>query len=95
MNRSLRPFHRLAESFQRMAVRDGIIRMINECLDDPISKMTDETLIAILQALYGELMGGEQEVIEAHQNGLATIVTMRGGLDKLGVAGQLAGMLTV
>lgn len=79
----------------RMKVRQGVISLINESMNDPDMRSADETMIAVLHVLNSEIMGCDDRSMRVHQMGLHEMVRERGGLDKLGVAGQLASILTM
>lgn len=82
-----RPEH---ESIERMRVRHEVTSMINESMRDPQMQTADATLVAVLQLLTAEIMGCDDDVMRVHQNGLHAMVRQRGGLNELGVNGQLA-----
>ena len=83
------------ESIQRMRVRQEVISMIHESLEDPDMRTADATIVAVLHLLNSEIMGCDDRMMSTHQNGLHDMVQMRGGLDRLGVNGQLASILTM
>ena len=69
--------------------------MVAESMKDPEMQIADETIIAILHLLNSDIMGCDDRDMRIHQNGLLSMVQQRGGLEKLGVSGQLASVLTV
>ena len=97
MSRAVRPapFLTTRESIERMRVRSEVMAMINESMQDPEMQAADATMIAVLHLLNSEIMGCDDRVMKTHQNGLHTMVRQRGGMDKLGVNGQLASILTM
>ena len=97
MSRALQPVHLRSpgESMERLRVRQEVMAMINESLDDPELKTADATIIAVLQLLNAELMGCDDNIMRIHQKGLQDMVRQRGGLGKLGVHGQLASILSM
>lgn len=82
------------ESIQRVRVRTEVMKMIDVCLRDPTLSTKDVTLVAVLQLLSGEIIGCNDDELRHHQNGLSRMIETRGGLDRLGVNGELAGMTT-
>lgn len=80
---------------QRIHVRTGVIKLINESLNDPEMRIADETIIAVLHVLNSEVMGCNDQSMQIHQDGLLRMVQERGGLERLGVGGQLAAILTM
>jgi len=72
-----------------------VISMINTSLDDPQQRTSDATIIAVLNMLNSEMIGCDTSALKTHQRGLNKMISMRGGLDKLGVLGHLARTVTV
>ena len=97
MNRALLPSHRQnGESLvNRFKVRQDVISLINESMNDPEMRSADETIVAVLQVLNSEIMGCDDRSMRIHQLGLHHMIRERGGLDHLGVGGQLAFILTM
>lgn len=88
---------RTSESLQTIAVRDEVVTMINEQFKfgDPKKFADDQTIIAVIQILCGDLISGNTLHIPVHELGLWSMVQQRGGLHKLGGKGQVAGVLTM
>ncbi|EME88252.1 uncharacterized protein MYCFIDRAFT_86047 [Pseudocercospora fijiensis CIRAD86] len=82
-------------SEQRMKVRSEVLQLINQALADPQMQTADATLVAVLHVLNSEIMGCDDSIMRIHQEGLHNLVRQRGGLDRLGVDGQLASILTI
>ncbi|KXT13771.1 hypothetical protein AC579_6596 [Pseudocercospora musae] len=82
-------------SEQRMKVRSEVLQLINQALADPQMQTADATLVAVLHVLNSEIMGCDDTIMRIHQEGLHNLVRQRGGLDRLGVDGQLALILTI
>jgi hypothetical protein len=76
--------------YERLAVKSEVIAMINASLDDPEQRTSDATIIAVLNMLNSEIIGCDPGALKAHQEGLNKMISIRGGLDKLGVLGHLA-----
>jgi hypothetical protein len=81
--------------YERLAVKSEVISMINTSLDDPQQRTSDATIIAVLNILNSEMISCDTSALKTHQRGLNRMITMRGGLDKLGVLGNLARTVTV
>ena len=80
---------------QRMQVRQSVIALINESLNDPEMRIADETIVAVLHVLNSEVMGCDDRSMQIHSSGLHEMVRERGGLERLGPGGQLATVLTM
>lgn len=90
------PHERLQHgSHDRMQARGEVIALINQALKDDQSRIADTTIVAVLQLLNSEIMGCDDQVMRIHQQGLHDMVRQRGGLEELGVEGQLASILTM
>ena len=76
--------------YERLAVKSEVISMINASLDDPNQRISDATIIAVLNIFNSEIIGCDATALAVHQKGLNKMISMRGGLDKLGVFGHLA-----
>jgi hypothetical protein len=81
--------------YERLAVKSEVIAMINASLDDPDQRISDATIIAVMNIFNSEIIGCDTSALKIHQNGLNEMISMRGGLDKLGVVGHLARTLCV
>lgn len=97
MSRALLPAHQQnGESLvNRIRVRQGVISLINDSMNDPEMRSADETMVAVLHVLNSEIMGCDDRSMRVHQIGLHEMIRERGGLDRLGVGGQLAFLLTM
>jgi hypothetical protein len=81
--------------YERLAVKSEVISMINESLDDPQQSTSDATIIAVLNIMNSEMISCDTSALETHRRGLNRMISMRGGLDKLGVLGNLARTVSV
>jgi len=81
--------------YERLAVKSEVIAMINASLDDPAQRISDATIIAVMNIFNSEIIGCDASALKIHQKGLNEMISMRGGLDKLGVVGHLARTLCV
>jgi hypothetical protein len=82
-------------SLDLLKVRAAIVPMINAALDDPLARNSDSTLISVLHLLCSEVPGSSDSTMRIHQRGLLKLVKQRGGLDRLGVGGSLASMMSM
>lgn len=76
-------------------VRTEVISMINDALADPKQQAADATIVAVLHLLNSEVMGGDDQTMSVHQRGLHQMIRRRGGLEYLGVDGELAVLSTM
>lgn len=83
------------EGIERLRVRSEVIGLVNQSLADPELRVADATIISVLHLLNSEVMGCDDRVMKTHQDGLHRMVRQRGGLEGLGVKGQLARILTM
>jgi len=83
------------DSMVTTAVRAEAAHLIKSSLSDPQRCCDDSTIIATVHLLAAEFMKGEDHALMPHEHGLKEMVAMRGGLDKLGLDGQIAAILTV
>ncbi len=92
MRRALLPHDsKTTESLmRRIRVRMGVMALINESISDPEMASADETIVAVLHVLHSEMMGCDDNSMRIHQAGLHQLVQQRGGLNQLGLSGQLA-----
>jgi len=77
------------------AVKAEVTHLIQKSLSDPQRRCDDATIISTVHLLAAEFMKGEDHALMPHEHGLRKMVAMRGGLDKLGLDGQIAAILTV
>ena len=78
------------ESALTVAVKTEVIEMVNESLADPITQYSDETLMSIDLLLCSEIVTANEWILDIHENGITKILIHKGGLDKLGIHGELA-----
>lgn len=81
--------------YERLAVKSEVIAMINASLNDPDQMISDATIIAVLNIFNSEIIGCDVDALKTHQQGLTKMISMRGGLDKLGVLGHMARTISV
>lgn len=78
------------DSALTVAVKTEVIELVNEQLADPTLQYSDETVMAVPLLLAGEIASGHEWIWDVHEKGLTQILVHRGGLQTLGVHGQLA-----
>jgi hypothetical protein len=83
------------ESSTTIALKTAVIQEINKKLVGPANKVTDLTVIAILQILAAEVVNGDQLALQAHTKGLEIIVQQRKGLQGLGLDGLVATVVSM
>ncbi|KAM0722983.1 hypothetical protein Q7P37_001181 [Cladosporium fusiforme] len=81
--------------YETLAVKSQVHGMVNAVLDDPEQRTSDDTIIAVMNMLNSEMIGCDLKALRVHQDGLHSMVRMRGGLGGLGVHGHLARTLTI
>ena len=64
-------------------VKAETMDMINERLVNPTLQLEDTTLIVILHLFAGEMWACNEKALRIHENGIATLVSRRGGLSSL------------
>ena len=69
--------------------------MINNALADPKLQAADATIVSVLHLLNSETMDCDDQTMTIHQQGLHQMIRKRGGLDRLGVDGELAMISTM
>jgi len=95
MTRALQPADAHLKSVQRWKVKRDVIAMLAECLKDPQQQLSDETMVSVVHLLVSDIMGCDDRDLKIHQDGLQNMAAARGGLDKLGVNGELAAIITM
>lgn len=78
------------ESIEVASIRKEVTSMINQSMSDPQMQTADATIVAVLQLLNAEIIGCDDKLMEVHQSGLHAMIRQRGGLNALGVSGELA-----
>lgn len=80
------------DSHELTAVKGEVIHLVQSSIRK--DGAADEILIAIVQMATADLISGHEEALEQHEKGIGTLVQLRGGLNRLGMKGQLAAILT-
>lgn len=85
---------RRSNGVERILIENEVISMINRCISSPVHQTSDATLIAVLHLLNSLVMTSGQGVLREHAIGLTKMVNLRGGLNRLGVRGEMATLIT-
>lgn len=67
-----------------------VYQMLNDQLRDEAMQITDSSILAVTQMVIDSWYWGATTDLHAHIRGLKQMITMRGGLHKLGLHGFLA-----
>ena len=76
-----------------LQLRGMTIREINRALEDPVRATSDQLIAAVAQMACYEALCGDRNIFNTHMTGLLRMVTLRGGLDRLGLDGLLEHIL--
>lgn len=74
--------------------KSRVIREINERLQNPSTRIDDSTIMTIVHLIVSEIGSGTEEAFDVHLDGIIRIVEQRGGLQRLGLDGLCAFVLT-
>lgn len=69
--------------------------MLAECMRDPKLRLADETIVSVVHLLVSDIMGCDDRDLKVHIDGLQNMAAARGGLERLGVGGELAAIMTM
>ncbi|PYI32204.1 hypothetical protein BP00DRAFT_456483 [Aspergillus indologenus CBS 114.80] len=72
-----------------------LIKSVKKRLSDPSTALDDRTIAAITPLALFAVLTGDRASAEVHRAGLAKIVQLRGGMDKLGLEGLTASLIYV
>jgi hypothetical protein len=72
-----------AESLETAALRQDVIHFVSEHLNSRENGVADHNIVAVLQLITGNVIGGVDAGLKFHQDGLQTMIRQRGGLQKL------------
>lgn len=88
--------NRPTESIETIALRQEVIHLISQSLlnPNPLTRTDDFTIIALVQLICSEIVAGNETALHYHEDGMEKMVKQRGGLERLGVGGELASVLT-
>ena len=76
-----------------LQLRGMAIREINRALEDPVRATSDQLVAAVAQMACYEALFGDRDIFNTHMTGLLRMVTLRGGLPRLGLDGLLERIL--
>ncbi|ORY11882.1 hypothetical protein BCR34DRAFT_311973 [Clohesyomyces aquaticus] len=82
------------DSPQTLALRQEMAHLIGQNLLNPQTCVSDYNIIALTQLICSEVITGNRAMLQYHEDGIAKMVDMRGGLNTLGVNGRLASTLS-
>lgn len=71
------------DSKQTYLLKDEIIGMINERLENSSTQATDATMMVILHLFMGEVLASNEAAIRVHERGIARMLLYRGGISRL------------
>jgi hypothetical protein len=74
------------ESITTALVGKEIIDMLNERLRHPNKDNAASTIVIILHLLAGEIWSCNERILQWHVSGIAKMITLCGGIDKLSKA---------
>ena len=88
--------NRPTESIETIVLRQEVIHLISRSLlnPNPLTRIDDLTIIALVQLICSEIVAGNETHLQYHEDGMEKMVKERGGLEQLGVSGELAPILT-
>ncbi|KAF7679307.1 hypothetical protein GT037_003055 [Alternaria burnsii] len=72
-----------AESLETAGLRQEVIHFVSEHLTNRENGVADHNIVAVLQLITGNVIGGVDAGLKLHQDGLQTMIRQRGGLQKL------------
>lgn len=77
-----------------LMVQTEVLHLLNEAFNERWTRIKDTTIMSVVQLLCSELVNSGIERLQAHEAGLQKLITERGGLNCLGVQGELAAIAT-
>ncbi|KAF2639872.1 hypothetical protein P280DRAFT_402734, partial [Massarina eburnea CBS 473.64] len=83
--------NRSTESMETLALRQEVMHFISQSLLNPGSRTNDFNVIALTQLIASEVIAGQDAALTYHESGMEAMISQRGGLDKLGLNGRVAG----
>ncbi|KAK8240167.1 hypothetical protein HDK90DRAFT_508679 [Phyllosticta capitalensis] len=81
---------RAEPSFMSNLVNAEAIRLINAAMADRWTRIRDSTIMSVCQLLASRVVTADNDELKRHEHGLRELIIERGGLDRLGVGGDLA-----
>jgi len=83
------------DSLQTRTVFTEVFRLINVRMQAARTMVDDVNIVTLLQLLCGEIIRESNEMLAVHEQGLWAMVGQRGGLERLGSDGAIAGLLVM
>ncbi|KAF1930752.1 uncharacterized protein M421DRAFT_57890, partial [Didymella exigua CBS 183.55] len=78
------------ESVETSLLRQEVMHLISRGMAHPGQQVNDLNITALIQLIVSEVIGRERISLDIHEGGLERMITVREGLDKLGLNGYLA-----
>jgi len=72
-----------------------VLAMVQDSIQRPDTQTDDFTILSILHLLMSEVGGFQEDVFNMHQDGLFRIIHQRGGINALGLNGDLSSVVTL
>jgi hypothetical protein len=85
----------LVDSSLTVFAKTKVLAMVKDSLQRPDTQTDDFTILSILHLLMSEVGGFDEDVFNVHQAGLIRIVQQRGGINALGLNGDLSSVLAL
>ncbi|GME23146.1 hypothetical protein GTA08_BOTSDO05111 [Neofusicoccum parvum] len=77
-----------------LMVQTEVFHLLNEAFNERWTRIKDTTIMSVVQLLCSELVNSGAEQLKFHETGLQQLIVERGGLNRLGVQGELAAVAT-
>lgn len=84
----------LAPTKLTLMVQTEVFHLLNEAFNERWTRIKDTTIMSVVQLLCSELVNSGAEQLRFHETGLQQLIVERGGLNRLGVQGELAAVAT-
>lgn len=86
---------KLAPTSLTLTVQTEVFHLLNEAFNERWTRIKDTTIMSVVQLLCSELVNASgPERLVAHEQGLRRLIEERGGLNRLGLQGELAAVAT-
>ncbi|KAF2632067.1 hypothetical protein BU25DRAFT_406579 [Macroventuria anomochaeta] len=83
-------FERDIESVETSSLRQEVMHLIGQNMVHPGKQVGDLNITALIQLIVSEVIGREEISLRIHEAGLEKMISLRGGLNQLGMRGYLA-----
>lgn len=86
---------KLTPTHLTLTVQTEVFHLLNDAFKERWTRIKDTTIMSVVQLLCSELVNasGPHRLV-AHERGLRQLIVERGGIDRLGVQGELAAVAT-